>query len=146
MATEKQRKYAEARGKGLSREQSALMAGYTAVEDPNTSRIEKAPAVQQELARIRKETAENTGITKEEVVGMLVEAATMAKLQGDPVGLVSAARELGKMLGFYAPEVKKTLHGVDQDSLKAALASMPDEELLKLANAKVIDGQAERVG
>ena len=147
MTTPKQKKYAEARAKGLSREQSALMAGYTSsTNDPNTSRIEGNVNVQQELARIREETIKNTGVTKEDVVGMLMDAANMAKLQCDPVGVVSAARELGKMLGFYAPEVKKTLHGVDQESLKAALTSMSDEELLRLSNAKVIDGKAERVG
>ena len=89
--------------------------------------------------------AANTGVTKEEVVGMLVDAGQMARLVGDPTGLVAAARELGKMLGFYAPEVKKTLHGLDKGTLKKALEELSDEELHKLAHAKVIDGESVRV-
>jgi hypothetical protein len=140
MATAKQKKYVEARAKGLSREQSAITAGYTAAEDPNTSRIEAAPTVQAELARIRAETAKNTGVSKEDVVQMLMDAAQMARVMADPTGLVGAARELGKMLGFYAPEVKKTLHGVDKDSLRKALNEMGDEELMRLANATTVEG------
>lgn len=143
MATDKQLKYAEQRARGLSRESSALLAGYS--ENNNMTELERSTPVVQEVARIKALTAQNTGVTKEEVVEMLKSAAELARLQADPMGMVSAARELGKMLGFYAPEIKKTLRGIDKNDLKRLLADMPDEELLKLANAKVIEGTAERV-
>ena len=133
---EKAQVFVEARAKGINRDQSSIIAYGT---DENAHRHEVT--VSDELARIRAETAQNTGVTKEDVVGMLVDAGSMARTIGDPSGLVAAARELGKMLGFYAPEVKKTLHGVDQATLKKALAEMTDDELYKLAHAKAIDGQ-----
>lgn len=143
--TAQQRIYVKQRARGLSREQSAIMAGYTYSKE-DVEKIEtRSETVQTELARIRADTAKNTGVTKEDVVELLKAAAEMAKLQGDPTGLVSAARELGKMLGYYAPEVKKTLRGIDQNDLKRLLQSMPEDELLKLANATVIDGTATRV-
>lgn len=142
MATKKQRAYAEARGRGLSRDQSAIMAGY---HPEDVTNVERSDGVQQELAKIRAETAANTGITKEQVVELLIEAARMAQTMEDPTGLVAAARELGKMLGYYAPEVKKTLHGLDKEGIKKVLDEMSDEELIRLRNAKVIDGTSNRV-
>lgn len=144
--TDQQKTYVEARAKGVSRDQSALLAGYAKnTADPNVSRVESSPTVQQELARIRAETAKNSGVTKEDVVQMLMDAAQMAKMMADPTGLVGAARELGKMLGFYAPEVKKVTHGLDKNSLKQVLSEMTDEELQRIANARAIEGVAEEV-
>ena len=143
MATRLQRRYAEQRARGLTRERSALLAGYT--EKANLTEIERSTPVQEEIARIKALTVQNTRVTKEEVVEMLKTAAELARLQADSTGLVAAARELGKMLGFYAPEVRKTLRGVDKNDLRKLLSDMTDEELLKLANARVIDGTAERV-
>lgn len=140
-----QRTYVKNRARGLSREQSAIIAGYN-YSKADVEKIEtRSETVQTELARIRAETAKNTGVTKEEVVELLKAAAEMARVQGDPTGLVAAARELGKMLGFYAPETKRVLRGIDQNDLKKLLQSMPEDELLKLANATVIDGTATRV-
>lgn len=141
--TKKQAAYAEQRARGLTRDQSALMAGYSNTE--HGTEIEKSDGVKQELARIRAETAANCGITKEDVVKMLVDAAAAARLMSDPSGLVAAARELGKMLGFYAPE-KPQKSSINKDELKKALEEMGDEELLRIANARVIDGEARRVG
>jgi hypothetical protein len=141
--TEKTKKYVEARALGNSQERSALMAGY---QDPGEGKkLEKKPNISEELARIRAETATNTGITREDVVGMLVDAGGMARIIGDVTGLVAAARELGKILGYYAPEVKKTLHGVDKATLKAALEELSDDELHKLAQARVIEGDFVRM-
>lgn len=139
-----QKRYAEARVTGRTQQQSALIAGYS----PNTEQrgeIERSKTVQEQLAAIRKEVAENTQITKEEVVGLLMHAADMAKVMSDPTGLVAAARELGKMLGFYAPEVKKVTHGLDKGSLRALMDEMSDEDLIRLANARAIEGTATRV-
>ena len=144
--TKQQQAYIDARAKGVSTTQSALIAGYApGGSEPNETRIENSLTVQEQLAAIRKEVATNTGITKEEVVGMLMNAADMAKMMADPMGLVAAARELGKMLGFYAPEVKKVTHGLDKGSLRALLEEMSDEDLARIANAKAIEGEVKRL-
>ena len=116
------------------------MAGYSENGgDPVAERIEKSETVSQELARVRAETASNVGITKEMVIEMLREAADLAKLQADPTGIVQAAREMGKMLGFYAPEVKKITRDMNKQDLQKLLTELTEDELLRLANAKVID-------
>lgn len=119
------------------------MAGYS--EDKNEGVVENSATVQEEIARIKAEVASNVKITKEEVVEMFMVAAGMAKVIGDVQGLVAAAREVGKMLGYYAPEVKKTLVGLDKATIKQVIEQMDDEELARYANAKVIDGQSKRI-
>jgi len=140
--TEKQKGYIENVTKGISKDRSAIMAGATS---DNVPYFEASPLVKDELARIRKEVIENTGVTKEQVVGMFMEAANFARILGDSMGLISAARELGKMLGHYAPEVKKIEKSIDKNELRKALKDMNDEDLYKLANARTIDGTAESV-
>jgi hypothetical protein len=146
MTSEKQKRYAQARGRGLSRDQSAIMAGVdNSRKSGNLNELEHSKGVQTELARIRAETAKNTQITKEDVAEMLVEAANMAREMADPQGLVAAARELGKLLGYYAPEVKKITHNLDKEQLLRVMEEMSDEELLKHKNGKIIDVKPERI-
>lgn len=142
--SQRQTEYVENRARGLSREQSAILAGYPAGQEAG-KQVEAQTSVSVELAKIREMMAKDSGVTREDIVQMLLDAGALAKFQGDATGLVAAARELGKMLGFYAPEVKKTLHGVDKASLKKALSDMSDEELYKIANARTLEGEAKRI-
>ena len=145
--TKQQEVYIEGQAKGQTKRQSAILAGYAVTGESgggDTAQIE-SPNVMERLAEIRAEVAKNTGVTKEQVVSMFIQAADMAKLMADPQGLVAAARELGKMLGFYAPEVKKVTHGLDKGSLRQVLEEMTDDDLQRLANAKALPGEAVRI-
>lgn len=140
--TPKQKGYAENLAKGIPKDTSAILAGAS---KESVKKMDASPFVKDELARIRKEAIENTGITKEEVIGMFVEAGNYAKILGDAMGLIAAGRELGKMLGYYAPEVKKIEKGINGLELRKALKDLSDEELFKLAHARTIDGESKRV-
>lgn len=134
--------YVQNRAKGMTRKQSAINAGIA-----DTAGNYQDKAVQYELARVRAEMAADANITREDVVAMLVDAADMARMMSDPTAMIAAAREIGKILGHYAPEIKKIVRGMDQGEVKKAIEGMSDEELLKLANArvKVIDGESTRI-
>lgn len=140
----RQETYVTNRARGMSREASAILAGYPAGQEAG-KQVEEQPSVAVELARIRAEMANTAGVTKDTIVEWLKTAAALATVQGDAAGLVAAARELGKMLGFYAPEVKRTLLGVDKQTLKRALEDMSDEELYKIAHARPINGESKRL-
>ncbi len=58
--------------------------------------------------------------------------------------MVRAWSELGKMLGFYAPEVKKVIHGLSEES-RDAIRRLDDAELHKLAKGRIIDSTAVRI-
>jgi phage terminase small subunit len=142
--TDQERKYAKNRARGVGRSQSAVLAGYSG--DPhNAAKVEERPDVAEEIARLKAETAQNTKISKEAVAEGLKDAADMAKLMADPQGMVAAWRELGKLLGFYAPEVKKIEKGINKGELRKALEDLKDEDLMQLANGRVVEGEFKRV-
>lgn len=129
--------YVAARERGNNREQSAIMAGYAEGQDAG-KQVEKSALVQEELAKARAELAATAGITREEVLAGMQEAALMAKVMADPQAMVRAWSEIGKLLGFYAPEVKKHVHGLDAAS-RDALKQLTDADLHKIAKGRVID-------
>jgi phage terminase small subunit len=140
----RQRKFVELRAKGVPRRESAIMAGYSDTEKSG-DHVESGEKVAAELARLRQEAAVNAGVTKEDVVRGLVDAAQLAKQVGELPSMVAAYRELGRMLGFYAPEVKKIEKGINKGDLKRALEDLTDDELRELAHGRVIDGISRRV-
>jgi hypothetical protein len=48
------------------------------------------------------------------------------------MGMIAGYRELAKMLGFYAPEVKHVELTAGQAAVKGNFAAMSDEQLLAL--------------
>lgn len=134
---EKSKLFVDARARGLTRREAAEASGVAG----DGSSTEKLPSVQQELAKVRAQMAVNSGVSRETIIEGLKDAADMARLLEDPQGMVAAWRELGKMLGFYAPEVKKVEKGISKRDIMTALDSMTDEELLKLRGGKVIEGE-----
>ena len=79
--------------------------------------------------------ATRLSIRREDVLAGLLEAVNQAREQKNPMAMVSALRELGKMLGFYAPERKKVelnakvLMDMDQYN------QMTDQQLLEILAA-----------
>lgn len=78
---------------------------------------------------------------------MLKEAYDMARTAAEPASMVSAAKEIGKMLGFYEPETIRVQLTANQSSLQAKFMVMSDEELLEMAQGKasVVEGEFKRV-
>jgi len=63
---------------------------------------------------------------------MHLEAFEMAKLMSEPATMVSAAREVGKMCGYYAPVEHKLKVDITGNIMVDRLNSMSDAELLKV--------------
>lgn len=135
--------YVARRAAGGSKEQSAIFAGYPAGQKAG-DQVEESVTVQDELAKARDEMKNATGITREDVLAGLQEAAMFAKLMADPQAMVRAWSEIGKMLGFYAPEVKKVEHNFGKET-REVLRNMNDQELLQLAKGRVIEGESRVV-
>lgn len=135
--------FVAARERGIDREKSAIMAGAP----PNQGagkQMEKSLVVQEELAKARAELAAVTGVTKEDILAGLVAAANIAREMADPAAMVRAWAEIGKLMGHYAPEVKRHEHGMNPED-RELLKRLPDNELHKLARGRVIEGEAKRV-
>lgn len=144
VVTEKQDKYVEARLDGKSKRQAAIDAGYSV---NNVAQIEKSADVRAALEQARSELSTATQIKRADVIEMLKEAYDMAKLAAEPSSMVSAAKEIGKMLGFYEPETIRIETQRNAGTVQRKLMTMTDEELMEIAEgtAKVIDGEFQRL-
>jgi phage terminase small subunit len=144
--TDKQSAYVEARLDGKSQREAALDAGY-AIGKSNAILAEKSHDVRAALASARAELSSAAQMKRADVVEMLKEAYDMAKLGSEPASMVSAAREIGKMLGFYEPEKIKVELSTAQARLQDKYTVMSDEELLEIVEgtARVIDGEFQRL-
>lgn len=85
-------------------------------------------------------TALELKITKRQVIAHILEAIQTARLQSNPVAMIQGARELGKLMGFYSPDLVEIHMNTNDAVLKARYEAMSDEELMS-----VIDGECETV-
>lgn len=142
--TPQQRAAVEALAMGLNHTQAAAKANVA----PNTiSNWLKNVSFQHHLEELRRETSELITVTKPKIVEMFMEAIQEAKLMSDPSTQIKGLREVGLMLGFYAPEERKITYSSDEKAVRQKLSEMSEKELLELAgkSANVIEGDFRRV-
>ena len=144
VVTAKQDAYIEARLDGKNKLQAAKEAGYNV---NGVSVIEKSADVRAALEQARSELSSAAQIKRADVLDMLKEAYDMAKLAAEPSSMVSAAKEIGKMLGFYEPETIRIETQRSAGTVQRKLMTMSDEELMEIAEgtAKVVDGEFQRL-
>lgn len=96
--------------------------GYRMVHMPNIKRAyEREKALYEEASQM----------TRKKVMDMHLEAFQMAKLMAEPASMVSAAREIGRMCGYYEPVKHQIDVNVKGEVTVRQLNSMSDAELLK---------------
>lgn len=136
--TEQQTQYVEARASGLNKKDSLASAGYST--SPSTAtELEKTPSIKELLSLEYRRNAGILGITREDVLRGLQEAVQDAKILADPMGQIAGWREIAKICGYYAPEVRRIELGTNAKNYMQHLEQLDDAELLKLAEADVID-------
>ena len=137
--TAQQENYVDGIMSGMSQQAAGLSAGYT----PSTARQMapgRAQAVQQVLDEARANLAKATNIRKKDVIMGVLDAIDRARLAGEPNTEINGWKEVAKLMGYYAPEVKKIDLTVTQGNLKSKFEQMTDQELLELASRHVIEG------
>lgn len=105
------------------------------------------PHVAARIAELRAETARANAMTKQKVMDGMLEAIEMAKVQADPLTMISGWREIGKMCGFYAPTRAEIAISVQAKEAQFALTKMSDSELLALSGEElnVLDAEFREV-
>lgn len=141
--TDKQKEFVKFILKGRNPEQAARAAGYSS---PNVQGYEliRKPNVQNALRHLYKKHEMVADISRKKVMDGLLEAIEIAKIQADAQNMVAGWREIGRMCGYYAPEVKKIEVNVTAKRVISQLETLSDEDLLKMVedNAKIIEGEA----
>ena len=113
--------------------QAAIRAGYAASGAyTEASRLLRNAEVASAIKTRQEADSARLRLSRERVVTMLLEAFEKAKEQAEPAAMVSAARELGRLMGFYAPaRVEATLE-VGPAAERQRLEAMSDAELVLL--------------
>ena len=112
---------------------AAVRAGYGAAgAHVAASRLLRNANVHQALEARQQADATRLSMKRENVLAGLLEAVHLARDQMNPAGMVAGLREIGKLMGFYAPEVRRVELTTGQDAAQADFGAMSDGELLAL--------------
>ena len=101
--TEAQKIFAKRYAEGDAIGTAMKAAGYGTEQLSYGYRLIKQPNIKREIAKYRAAYAEAAQLSRKDVMDMLKESYEMAKLMSEPATMVSAAREIGKMCGYYEP-------------------------------------------
>jgi hypothetical protein len=89
-------------------------------------------AISSAIETRQKADASRLSVERETVLTQLLEAVEMARAQMNPAGMVVGLREIGKLMGLYAPERVKVAVDAGQAAEWRRLEAMSDEELVAL--------------
>jgi hypothetical protein len=113
---------------------------------------DKSPKVQEELAEQQQLLRDETNLTRKDVVQGLLDAINRAKMQAEPATEIAGWKEVGRILGVYAPERKELVLSQGQDKVLRHLEALPTQELLEMVEKKrqqrlgvTLDGTATRL-
>ena len=109
--TEPQEKFVEARMAGLTVKQAQEVSGCSGSE-------KTVEAIRHQLQAARSWLTNTTQITRLNVIEGFIDGIEMARMQGDSGNVIKGWVEVGKVLGHYAPEVKRIELTMDQGRLK----------------------------
>ena len=109
------------------------------VSNPHyTSRVE---GVKQEIARARGEISNLTTLKRVDIIEGILDGISTARMMSDGGNMIRGWTEIGKILGVYAPEVKKVEITNSQARLRTVYEALSDEQLLAIVKGDVVDGE-----
>lgn len=147
---ERQRIFAKACADGKDSKLAYRMAGYE-ISSKNlqseSSKLFRQPKIQAAIAYYQRQSEAAGMVTRKKVMDGFLRAIEMSEMLGDPHAMIKGWSELGKMCGYYAPEVKKIDINLTAKRLISKFETMTDEDLVKMMEESVneIEGEAVRV-
>lgn len=125
---------------------AARMAGY-AKPEANAYLIIKQPKIQEAIKYLHKKHEKVADMSRKKVMDGMLEAIDMAKIQADPGNMIAGWREIAKMCGYYAPEVKKIDINISAKRVIDKLETLTDEDLIRMIEdeSKIIEAEAVEV-
>ena len=129
--TDQQRAFVRFWASGESITAASIKAGYN--DGASIAyRMTKMPNIQRLYDEEKTKYEEASQMTRKKVMDMHMEAFDMAKLMAEPSSMVSAAREIGKMCGYYEPTRHTVDISVTGNVVLERMNRLSDAELLKL--------------
>lgn len=137
---DRQRIYVESKLRGMTNRAAAAAAGMSESEAVNISRTED---VRQALETGRQASIKATGMDREKITEMLMDAYRAAESATE---MVMAARELGKLHGVYAAQKVEHTHEVTKVTKFEQLKQLSNEDLERITRGElVLEGEFEEV-
>ena len=142
--TEREAKYVAFRAQGLAIKTAYRMAGYAGGD---AKLLEQRPKVLAALSLEHVKYAAQAQLKRQDIIDGIVSAIEQAKLLADPSVQIQGWKELGKLCGFYAPEVKRVELSIGAGRLKSKFEQMTDAELLEMMSgeSQTLDGECRRI-
>ena len=136
----KQHRFATAYALHHNASLAALEAGYSArCASVTGTRLLANDSVFTRIQALEAQTAVGLEVTRQRLLVELQEAAVLAKAKQEPMAMIAAWREIGRLCGFYAPARAKVAVSVDVDAdgrqEMGRLSRLSDRELLDLISA-----------
>lgn len=140
----RQQAFARHVAKGVPIKTSMRLAGYADVRTGDQTLVFNKPEVQAAIRYLNQKYEAAAQMSRKRVMEGFLTAIEQARMQADPGVQIAGWREIGKMCGYYAPEVKQVNVNVTTSRLVGQLETMTDAELLSLAekDREVIEAEA----
>ena len=137
--TEMQDAYVSGVLEGKSPVRAAELAGF-AQPDSMAFKLNTSEKVQLAIRSAREELSSAAQISRADVIDGIMEAINLARLAAEPATMIKGWTEVGKILGHYAPDVKRIEMNIGQKRLQSKYEAMSDADLLA-----IIDGTCQDV-
>ena len=140
---DQQRVFVDAIMAGRNGSTAARMAGYSNPEVQHHALLQR-PTIVQALRFLHKKHEKVSDMSRKKVMDGFLEAIEMAKIQADSGVMISGWREIGRMCGYYAPEVKKIEVNVTGKRVIDKMETLRDEDLLQMIeeSTNIIEAEA----
>lgn len=89
----------------------------------------KRPEIQQEIIQQTQHFSKELILNRNDVLTGLLDAIQDAKLQGDATPQIAGWREVGRIIGCYAPEERKVTYNGDISVIQKRVMELSDEKL-----------------
>lgn len=129
--TEKQKLFVKLWAQGETILAASLKAGY-ADHGTYAYRMVRMPNVLALYDAEKRAYEEAAGMSRKRVMDMLLESYQAAKTLDEPSSMVSAAREIGRMCGYYEPVRVKHEVSVEGKMLVERVNALSDEQLIEM--------------
>ena len=121
---------------GAARHNSALaarMSGYAAASSHVCGcKLLRKAKIAATVRGLEDLAAMEMGVSRQRVMNELQEAAALAKLMGQPMGIIAAWKAIAQAAGFDKPEKAKVGLSVEQAELLGEFSSMSDQQLVAI--------------
>lgn len=113
--------------------QAAIRAGYGAAGARVAAyRLLTNVAISSAIEARQQADATRLAVNRDRVLMGLLEAVEMAREQQNPAGMVAGLREIGKLMGYYAPVQTQVGLNVGMGCERQRMEAMSDEALLAI--------------